>query len=356
MTSKPVLALIPARSGSKSMPHKNIRHLAGKPMLSWSIEYALGCREVDRVLVSTDSEHYAEVARNGGAEVPFLRPAEISGDGATDLDVFLHALEWLRVNESYVPGFCLHVRPTCPVRRAGLADEMIRLLRDREDLDAVRTVAPVRHPPYKMWSRDGEGTLSPLLRVEGIDEPWNTPRQTLPDTYIQTANLDVVRTRVITEEKSMAGQRIHGMVENEFWDIDTEAEFQRAAGALREGMAGTGHALKPELVDDDAQKRVFCFDIDGVIASITPPHDYGAAEPQPGMISCINRLYDQGHRIVLFTARGTQSGIDWRPETERQMKTWGVKYHELGFGKPAADYYVDDRMIGMDEVMDLADD
>ncbi|MFI5351161.1 MAG: hypothetical protein ACHQ2Z_16575 [Elusimicrobiota bacterium] len=91
--------------------------------------------------------------------------------------------------------------------------------------------------------------------------------------------------------------------------------------------------------------KTFCFDIDGVIATITPVSRYDEAKPIRSTVALINRLHARGHRIVLFTARGSMTGIDWSKVTRRQMKAWGVKHHELRFGKPAADYYVDDRMI-----------
>src|SRR2546430_1486167 len=98
-----VLALIPARAGSQSIRDKNIRPVAGKPLLVHSIEHAKSSALITRVIVSTDSEEYAKIARAAGAEVPFLRPAEISRDESTDLEVFLHALGWLKKNENYEP-------------------------------------------------------------------------------------------------------------------------------------------------------------------------------------------------------------------------------------------------------------
>lgn len=95
--------------------------------------------------------------------------------------------------------------------------------------------------------------------------------------------------------------------------------------------------------------NTFCFDIDGVIATVTPVNDYALARPIPGTVALVNKLYALGHRIVLFTARGSVTGIDWTRVTRRQMRSFGVKYHELRFGKPAADFYIDDRMISLDQ-------
>lgn len=336
-----ILALIPARSGSKSIVDKNIRPVAGKPLLAWSIEQALAARQVTRTIVSTDSDAYAAVARQYGAEVPFLRPAAIAGDHATDLQAFEHALNWLREHEGYVPDICVHLRPTYPLRRVGLIDEVVTVLVDNPALDAVRTVTEVLHPPFKMWTRQPDGRLVPLLQVPGIAEPWNEPRQRLPTTYIQTANVDAVRTAVILEQHSMTGRAIHGFVEADFHDVDTERELQKVARLLQ----------APPPVDPSAgDRKTYCFDIDGVIANLSPQNDYRLATPNLPMIARVNQLYEAGHRIVLQTARGSTTGIDWRPVTEAQLAAWGLKYHALHFGKPAADYYIDDRMLALEDL------
>ena len=114
-----VLAIIPARSGSKGVPNKNIRVVAGKPLLCWAIEIAKATPEIDRVIVSTDDASYAEIARKCGGETPFLRPKALAGDLSTDLEVFLHALNWLRIKENYNPDIVVNLRPTAPTTRLG---------------------------------------------------------------------------------------------------------------------------------------------------------------------------------------------------------------------------------------------
>ena len=123
-----VIAIIPARSGSRSIVDKNICEVAGKPLMAWSIEHALASKLVGRAIVSTDSKEYAAIARKYGAETPFLRPVEIAGDEATDLQAFTHTLNWLKDNEGYTPDICVHLRPTYPVRRPGIIDECVRIL------------------------------------------------------------------------------------------------------------------------------------------------------------------------------------------------------------------------------------
>lgn len=335
-----ILAIIPARSGSKSIPHKNIRSIAGKPLLAHSIEHAIKSELINRVIVSTDSEQYAELARSFGAETPFLRPEEISGDKSNDRDYFIHALKWFKDNEDYVPDICVQLRPTHPVRKIEDIDAMIRLLISNPDADSVRSVVKNdTYTPYKMWLLDNNNELKPLMTNTGIHEHYNQPRQELPVTYFQNASVDVIRTSTITEKNSLSGDKILGYVMDAEYDIDNELEFVRAEQKLLEITGKLNN-----------EPKTYCFDIDGVIASLTPGNDYHKATPLLQNISKINQLYDNGNKIILFTARGTVTKIDWTDLTVEQMKDWGVKYHVLQFGKPAADFYVDDRNLDINRI------
>lgn len=334
-----VLALIPARSGSQTIKHKNIREVAGRPLIAHSIEHGHAAKTVNRVIVTTDSETYATIAREFGAEVPFLRPAKVSHDTATDFETFHHALTWLRDHEGYTPDIVVQLRPTYPIRNPADIDHMVQILLDNPQLDSVRTVAPAPHTPFKMWFRNADGTLRPALEADGLPEAYNLPRQLLPQVMMQNACIDVVRARVILKDHSMTGQAIYGYVMDHIYDIDTEAELEIARLALEQ----TGEA-----------KKTFVFDIDGVIATITPQNDYNRAQPRTEVIRVINRLYDAGHNIVLFTARGYVTGIDWSDVTKQQMQNWGVQYQQLLFGKPAADYYIDDKMMSLKAIENLS--
>lgn len=330
-----ILALIPARSGSKSVPEKNIRTVAGKPMLAHSIEHARACKHISRCVVSTDSERYAAVARDYGADAPFLRPAELSGDLSTDLETFVHALAWLKGNEGYEPEVIVHLRPTYPTREVADICAMIEILLNDPQLDSVRSVVPAPETPYKMWRRKDDGRITPAVEFD-LPEAFNMPRQLLPPTYLHNGCIDVLRTRVVTELGSMTGQTIHGYVMQACDDVDTAADLAAAQKVAR-GSLGS-------------ESKTFCFDIDGCIATIRKDLDYERAEPIRSTIRHINTLYDAGHHIVLFTARGSVSGIDWHAATEEQMKKWGVKHHELLLGKPAADYYIDDKMLALEDL------
>lgn len=336
MKNDKILAIIPARSGSKSVIDKNIRLIDGKPMLAYSIEHALKSEYIGRVIVSTDSEKYAEIAKEYGAEVPFLRPAEYATDTALDIDVFEHALKFLRDKEGYIPELVVQLRPTYPIRNVGDIDAMIEFMQTHPEADSIRCVAPATEIPYKMWLleddfAEGGRFKKAVPLISDIPECYNMPRQQLPKAYYQNACIDIMRSNVILEEHSMSGKNIAAYVMEENFDIDTEEEFKKAEERLKIMNGG---------------KR-FVFDIDGVIAGFRKGLDYDSAPPNEPMIKIINKLYDMGNEIILHTARGYVTGIDWKELTERQMKDWGVKYHELHFGKPNADYYIDDKSLDM---------
>jgi CMP-N,N'-diacetyllegionaminic acid synthase len=326
-----VLALVPARAGSKSMPDKNVLSFRGRPLLAHSVEHGLQARNVDRVLVSTDSPRYREIALAAGAEAPFLRPAALAGDHSTDLEVFAHALQWLEEREGYRPDACVHLRPTYPTRRVEDVERAVELLRSDPAADSVRSVTPAPHTPYKMWRLQDDGSLRPLLAADR-PEAYNLPRQVLPPVYLQNAAVDVVRAAVIRERASMTGSRVLAYVMDEVLDLDRWPEL----AALEQAAPG-----------QPPQGLTFAFDLDGVIATLVPDGNYAAAQPYAPALALLARLREAGNRIVVYTARGSATGLDWTETTREQLRRWGVPCDELRFGKPAADYYVDDRMMSL---------
>ena len=254
-----VLALIPARSGSKSIKDKNIQLFRGSPLLAHSILQAAEADTVTRVIVSTDSAQYAELARSLGADVPFLRPPEIAGDLSTDLETFQHALRWLDENEDYRPEICVHLRPTYPTRNVADINAAVDLLLTREDVDSVRSVAITPLTPFKMWWMKEDGSLRPVLE-HGLREPYNLPRQSLPVVYIQNAAVDVVRSEII-RGGSMTGARILGYEMSSFHDIDDWSDFEHAQNEF------LSHGQLP-------CDKTFVFDVDGVVAKPVPDNNY----------------------------------------------------------------------------------
>jgi N-acylneuraminate cytidylyltransferase len=260
-----VLAVIPARGGSKSIPRKNILPFAGHPLLAYSIAAALQSDLVTRTIVSTDDEEIAAVARRYGAEVPFLRPAGHAQDATPDLPVFVHALEWLAEQEGYRPELVVQLRPTTPVRPPGCVDDGIRRLLDRPEADSLRAVVPSGQNPHKMWWIEPDEIMTPLLGVEGLAEPYNAPRQELPPTYWQTGHLDITRPTTVLEKGSMTGGKVLSLVLDPRYtvDIDTQNDWEKAEWLLRYGglpvVAPEQRAYSlPEKID------LVVFDFDGV--------------------------------------------------------------------------------------------
>jgi CMP-N,N'-diacetyllegionaminic acid synthase len=242
MTRPEILALVPARGGSKSIPRKNLICVGGRPLIAYSIEQALASRLVTRTIVSTDDVEIATVARAHGGEVPFLRPAEYAKDMSPDIDVFRHALLWLAEHEAYRPELVVHLRPTGPVRRVELIDQAIALMLERPEADALRSVSAPVQTPYKMWRIDN-GYLRPLATVEGVTESYCAPRQSLPDVWWQNGYVDVIRPRTILEMGLMWGHTVLPFVVREpILEIDyadslpliEEALARLKAGGLQE--------------------------------------------------------------------------------------------------------------------------
>ena len=266
MSGKPeVLALIPARGGSKSIPGKNIRLFAGHPLLAYSVAAARQATRVTRVIVSTDDEQIAAVARDYGAETPFLRPGELARDETPDLPVFEHALAWLSAEEGFRPDVVVQLRPTSPVRPPDCVDQAVSTLLAHPKADSVRGVVPAGQNPYKMWRIAHDGQMHPLLEGE-FDEAYNMPRQQLPATYWQTGHIDAIRTRTILEKRSMSGATILPLLLDPRYtvDIDNPRDWERAEWLVLHGsleVVTPGHRRRalPE------QVGLLVLDFDGVM-------------------------------------------------------------------------------------------
>jgi N-acylneuraminate cytidylyltransferase len=308
VTAKPeIMAVIPARGGSKGIPRKNIKNFAGFPLIAYSIQAALNSKYVTRTIVSTDDEEIANVARAFGAEVPFLRPSEFAQDTTLDFPVFENLLKTLQEKENYVPDLVIQLRPTSPIRPIHLVDEAIEIMLGDPAIDSVRGVVPSGQNPYKMWRIDPINKLmTGLLRVDGIDEPYNSARQALPDTYWQTGHIDVIRTNVILEKKSMSGNKIKPIHINPDFtvDIDKPSDWQRAEwlvwyGSLEMVVPGNKRRPLPDVVD------LVVFDFDGVMTDDRvyvnqDGMEMVAANRRDGM--GINQLQKAGFRMIVLSS------------------------------------------------------
>lgn len=218
-----IYAIIPARSGSTSVVHKNVRMLAGHPLISYSIGIGKIVTKIDRVIVSTDSEEYAIIAKKYGAEVPFLRPAEISGKYSTDYEFMDHAIRWLEDNEGILPEYWVHLRPTAPLRDPFIVEKAIDLIIADDSATSLRSAHSTLFCPHKWFKKDSEGYFE---TYDGISLDYaNSPRQSFPTTYIPNGYVDILKTDYIMKHKQIHGTKMIGYIVPETIDIDYEQDF-----------------------------------------------------------------------------------------------------------------------------------
>lgn len=234
INDKKVMALALARGGSKGVPGKNIKDLAGKPLIGWVIDAAKNSKYVDRVILSTDYEDIAKVGKEYGAEVPFMRPKEIAEDSTPDTPVFEHALRWLKENEGYEPKIIVHLRPTGPMLTSDEIDEAIELLEKHPDADSVRSIQEPPKPPFKMWTIEGDHMEPFIKEVKGEDgkiikDAHTAPRQKLPEVFQTTADVGIMRLETVTEKNSVIGDTVLPyLLKRPTADIDIPVDFKIA--------------------------------------------------------------------------------------------------------------------------------
>jgi CMP-N,N'-diacetyllegionaminic acid synthase len=236
--SPSVVALIPARSGSKRVADKNIRPLAGHPVIAYTICAAIQSGIFSAIVVSTDSEDYAEIARKYGAEVPFLRPAEMSGDVSPDIEWIEHALAQLQSQGREFDCFSI-LRPTSPFRLPETIQRAWKEFTSQEGIDSLRAVEKCREHPGKMWVVRGR-RMYPLLTIGPAELPWHsTPYQALPVVYAQNASLEIARTRVVFEGRTISGEVIMPFFTEgyEGFDVNRPYDWQLAEELVKTGQA-----------------------------------------------------------------------------------------------------------------------
>ena len=227
------LALIPARGGSKGIPHKNLAPGGGRPLIAWTVAAARAAGPVDRVVVSTDDAVIAAVGRELGAEIPFLRPAELAQDDTPGIAPPLHALRWLEKHEGYRPALLLLLQPTSPLRTAEDIRAAVELLQAR-DADAVVSVTPVRKHPHWMKRLGAEGRLidAPALAhgLEAVPQRGGTRRQDLPPLYAPNGAVYLARRDVLLDHGGWYTERTYAYVmpEERSLDIDTPWDLHLA--------------------------------------------------------------------------------------------------------------------------------
>jgi CMP-N,N'-diacetyllegionaminic acid synthase len=222
-----ILAIIPARAGSKSISKKNIKRLGGIPLIAHSIKYALKSKVVDRIVVSTDSHEIARIANRYGAETPFIRPRRFALDKVPDFPVLYHALIWLKNKEGYVPDLVIILRPTSPLRPQGLIEKAILLMNRYPKADSLRAVTLCSEHPYRMW-KIRKTYMRPAFSIH--ERQIDMVRQELPPIYYQSGDIEAIRYRTIIKLKSAAGKWILPLVikKTEMLDLDLPEDFKKA--------------------------------------------------------------------------------------------------------------------------------
>ena len=236
MTSR-IVGLIPARVGSKRVPNKNVLQLQGHPLLAYTISAALDSGVFEKVIVSTDSDEYAQIALHYGAEVPFLRPNSLAQDSSADIGWVAHALENLALIGYEFEIFSI-LRPTSPFRNASTIRRAYEEFSSRTDIDSIRAVELCSQHPGKMWRIKGDH-LIPLLSVQPDGLDWfSSPTQSLPEVWVQNASLEIAFSRCVLESESISGSRIAPFktVFPEGIDINSEFDFARAKMVVDEGL------------------------------------------------------------------------------------------------------------------------
>jgi len=228
---KSVLAIIPARGGSKGLPGKNIKDLCGKPLITWSIDVAEACSSIDKIVVSTDDDQIADCAKKYDAEVPFMRPQELASDTASIIDVIFHTIDWFKKHQDFRPEYILLLQPTSPLRTIEDIEGTIQMLKDK-DARAVVSVCETDHHPW--WSNilPEDGNMKDFLRRDIL----NKRRQDLPIFYWLNGAVYLAATNYLCEHNGFFGPNTfaYKMPKERSVDIDSTIDFKLAALLLNE--------------------------------------------------------------------------------------------------------------------------
>ena len=219
-----VVGIVPARGGSKGVPKKNIRPLAGYPLIAYAVLAGKLAANIDRVIVSTDSQDIADTAAQYGAEVPFLRPIELAGDQSTDLEFFLHAIKWFQEHEGGAPDYWVHLRPTTPLRDATLVEAAINRICACPEATSLRSAHEMAESPHKVFQMEG-GFLAGFFPDDPRPEYYNLPRQSFPKAYYPNGYVDIIKTSHVLETGTLHGSRMMGFITPETAEVDLPEDF-----------------------------------------------------------------------------------------------------------------------------------
>ena len=219
------ICIIPARQGSKRLKNKNILNFFGKPMIYYPIKAAIRSKLFSNVFVSTDSKKYAKIASQHGAEVPFLRPKNISLDKSTDITFFKHALDWLKENENILPKLFVHLRPTTPFRNPKVVDTAIKeFLKGK--YTALRSCHVMSESSYKTFEIKKK-KLVMLCSNDNNIELANRNRQLFPTTYNANGYIDIIKPELILKKNMIHGNKVLGFITEQVLEVDSKYDLER---------------------------------------------------------------------------------------------------------------------------------
>jgi N-acylneuraminate cytidylyltransferase len=238
-----IVALIPARAGSKRVPDKNIRLLAGHPLIAYTISAALQSKVFSAIIVSTDSQLYGDIAGHYGAEVPHLRPEEFAGDISPDIEWVEYALNQLRQDGREYDCFSI-LRPTSPFRLPETIQRAWRVFKEEEGVDSLRAVEKCKQHPGKMWVVRSN-RMVPLLPLTPPEQPWHSSQyQSLPEVYAQNASLEIAWSRVVFEGRTIAGDVLMPFFTKDYEGFDVNSAYD---WNLAEHLVYSGQARLPSI-------------------------------------------------------------------------------------------------------------
>ena len=232
-----IVSVIPARSGSKGVVNKNLRKLNGLELLNWSIKASLQTKVISRTLVSTDSDEYAQIANEMGAETPFLRPESISRDNSTDLEMILHSIDFFK-SEERIPDLIVHLRPTSPLRNPNIVSKAIILAaRNLNNISAVRSIQEMSETAYKSFEIGENGNLISVFTHSNDLDKSNLNRQAFPKTFVANGYVDVLIPSYILKENKIHGDKVIPFITENILEIDTESDLKQLE-SMREFTSG----------------------------------------------------------------------------------------------------------------------
>lgn len=243
MNNAKCIGLIPARSGSKGLPNKNIKLLGGYPLIAYSIVASLLSNKIHRTLVTTDSEEYAEISRYFGAEVPFIRPKEISGDSSDAIEYVKHTLEWFAKNEFFVPENLVLLCPPSPLRDPKIINAAIENINKFPEATSLRSVVETQESPYKLFNVE-DGFLKGMFPHDLRPEYYNLPRQNFPRVFHPDGYVDIIKSNTVLKKNSLNGQNILSYLSPGGGDIDRLEDFEYVEYLLKKNKNPLYHYLK----------------------------------------------------------------------------------------------------------------